>query len=382
MRRLMKRIAYLLITVFLSANQPSTVGRTTMNEAADSSSFETDFDGWSIRATDVWGDPPEAWSITRSQEMARDGNTSLKFFLANSNDAEKIWIEKPFEVEPNQIYRVTVEYALASVSPVSGAGTAFRIITGAMKNSPNTREELRPAYKDAATNGTEESGYKWLDKQYEFTVRSDERATLFVVIGIWGDWEVRRTFYFDSTRVTICKKPEGAEFYSFENDFDGWNPKATDLEFGSQSIEWSVARVQQFALGGEDGKYSINFDLNSLNQDAKVWMEKPFAAERGRKYRVGVDYAFHTNDCAGAPRFRILTGVFRRAPESGEDLINAVQEKTVSTGCTWGWLHKNYDFTIKAKKTDALYVIIGIWGTQKAHRTYNVDSVCVSITPK
>jgi len=376
-RLIMRGIAHMLVSaLLLTVSSFMIPGSAAKQEMTETSSFENDLEGWVAKATDVWGVTPEAWSITRSQDTARDGNTSLKFFLDNSNDAEKIWVEKSFAVEPNRIYDVTVEYALASVSSELGAGTAFTIITGVLKSSPATREELSPAYKDAATNGTDESGYRWLEKRYEFTVQPDEQATLYVVIGIWGDWEVRRTFYFDDVRITISKKPEESQFYSFEDDLQGWTSNATDLDSGSGSIE----RVEQYALGGEDGKYSINFDLNSVNENGKVWIEKPFMVEPGRKYKVGLDYAFHSTDCTIEPRFRIISGVFRRSPETGEDLTAAVQEKT--TSCTWGWLHKSYDFTIKSKKSDTLYLVIGLWGTQKGHRTYNVDSVCVTITPK
>lgn len=373
----MNRIAYILIPLLFSAGQISTVARPTTDQLTESSSFETGFDGWSIKNTDVWGDPPEAWSITRSQDMATDGTTSVKFFLANFNDAEKLWIERPFSVAPGQIFDVKVEYTIAAVNPIDG-GPLFTIMTGVLKRSPNTREDLAPSYKDEAHNGSSESGYKWLDKQYEFTVKANEEGVLYVVIGIWGTWEVSKIFYVDNVQVTISKKPETSQFYSFEDDPQEWTSKNADLDSGSGTIE----RIKQFALNGEDGNYSIKFDLNSLNGNGKVWIQRPFLVERGRKYKVALDYAFHSNDCGDTPRFRIISGVFRRPPETGDDLLDAVQEKTTSIGCTWGWLHKSYQFTIKAKKTDALYLVIGIWGTEMAHRTYNVDSVCVTVTPK
>lgn len=374
----MKRISCILACLLFCAGQVSTVARPTTAQITESSSFETDFDGWSIKATDVWGDPPEAWSITRSQDMARDGSTSVNLVLTNFNDAEKIWIEKPFAVEPNKIYQVTVEYALASIDTID-AGPRFTVITGALPSSPATREDLTPAYKDEAHNGTSTQRYKWDDRQYEFTVRSNEGGALYVVIGIWGTWEVRKTYYVDDVRVTISSKPETSQFYSFENDFEGWEANAAGVDLRPEPGLSSIERVQEVPLRGEDGKSSIRFDLDSQNGNGKIWIERPFMIERGRKYVVGLEYAFHSFDCSGnAPRFRILAGVFRRHP--GEDVINSVQEKT--TSCAWGWLHKSYDFTIKAKKTDTLYVVIGIWGTEEAHRTYNVDSICVTLTPK
>ena len=345
-------------------------------------SFENDFEGWAINGTDLsLGDGFIDWSITRSQEMARDGANSLRFLLYNQNDAGKIWIEKPFAVEPNQLYHVTVEYAFASRM---SAGPFFYIITGALKNHPSTASDLYPAFKDNTWNGSDsnESGFKWLDKKYDFTVRSDDQGMLYVVIGIWGTWEVGHLYYFDNVRVTLTKKSDASEFYSFEDDLQGWTSKGADLESGGGFIDWSITRTQEYALGGEDGDYSINFDLNNLNKKGKIWIERPFAVESGRKYKVNVNYALHSHDCGDAPRFRIITGVFRRRPETGEDLVDAIQDKTTSAGCTWGWLHKTYDFTIKSKKKETLYVVIGLSGTEQAHRTYNLDSVCVTLTKK
>ena len=126
----------------------------------------------------------------------------------------------------------------------------------------------------------------------------------------------------------------------------------------------------------------MRFDLNNLNDKGKIWIERPFAVEPGRKYKVTLDYAFHTFDSGDAPKFRIITGVFRSPPKTAEDLADAFQEQTTNTGYTWGWLHKTYNFKIKSKKKDTLYVVMGIWGTELAHRTYNLDSVCVTLTTK
>jgi len=276
---------------------------------------------------------------------------------------------------------VTVEYALASVIPEQSAD--FTIITGVLANSPNTREDLRPAYKDEANNGTSEVGYKWRDRLYDFTVRSHEHGMLYVVIGIWGTWEVRQKYYLDALQVTVTKKPDSAKFYSFESDLEGWTANASDTGLGTESSDWFISRMQEVPLGGEDGEYSIHFDLNNLTHNGKIWMERAFSVEPRRKYKVDLDYAFHHAYCAGPPpKFNIIAGVFRRHPESGEDILDAVREKTGVTKCLWGWMQKSYSFTIKSKKSDTLYAVIGIWDKDEAHRTYNVDSVCITITPK
>src|SRR5713226_1643996 len=92
-------------------------------------SFENYLEGWSTNGTDLDLNDPTAdqWSITRSQDMAADGLTAVKFDLTNNNDEGKIWIEKPFLVEPNHLYAVNVSYSFASADGDLGN---FQIITG------------------------------------------------------------------------------------------------------------------------------------------------------------------------------------------------------------------------------------------------------------
>ena len=76
-------------------------------------SFEHDMEGWIINGTDL-DNPPVEWSIERSQDIASNGETAVRLYLNNMNDAGKIWIELPFDVEPHRAYEVHLEYDLAS----------------------------------------------------------------------------------------------------------------------------------------------------------------------------------------------------------------------------------------------------------------------------
>jgi hypothetical protein len=168
-------------------------------------SFEDNFEGWTTYATDVGeqGGTVDDWSISRSQDLARDGTVSIKLFLENANDAGKIWIERPFLVQPNGRYRVQVQYAFASED--WGDVNFWTIIAGVLPERPQMGEDLRPAFQGDTSNGnhTAPTGFVWLDKSYTFTVQSDASATLHVVIGVWGTYEVARTYYVDSVHVTI-----------------------------------------------------------------------------------------------------------------------------------------------------------------------------------
>jgi len=164
-------------------------------------SFEADMEGWNPNGTDLdLGNTFIEWSITRNQELAKDGNTSIKFDLNNLNDAGKIWIERPFAVQPHRTYHVRIEYAFASAD--SGDVNNFTILTGVLPKPPRTRDDLIPTYQEDTGNGGH-LGYTWLDKKYEWTVRSGGDGTLYVIIGIWGTFEVQRIYYVDSVRVTL-----------------------------------------------------------------------------------------------------------------------------------------------------------------------------------
>src|SRR5215470_5783932 len=69
-------------------------------EIDETYSFESDLDGWTIRSypSDLGLPPP----VTRSQERAADGLTSLKLEVNRLGVFQGVWIEKRFDVEPNQ----------------------------------------------------------------------------------------------------------------------------------------------------------------------------------------------------------------------------------------------------------------------------------------
>src|SRR2546425_7399740 len=128
----MKQLAWTLTLVILLSFQSVALARAPVclasTEIHEYYSFESDFEGWSINGAGLSPGQPDAdqWSIARSQDMATDGLTSVKFDLINNNDEGTIWIEKPFLVEPNRLYEVDVSYSFASASGIVGS---FDIIT-------------------------------------------------------------------------------------------------------------------------------------------------------------------------------------------------------------------------------------------------------------
>ena len=165
-------------------------------------SFENGMEEWTARGTDL-DNPPIEWSIERSSYLSSDGENSLKYELVNNNDAGKIWIEKPFEVEPETEYRVTVSYDFASKDY---GVNLWKIITGAYADRPLKDKESSLMFQgDTGTGGNSLENHKWMEKSYEFTVTSDEDGEIYVNIGVWGTWETKRIYFVDNVEIELEK---------------------------------------------------------------------------------------------------------------------------------------------------------------------------------
>jgi hypothetical protein len=164
-------------------------------------SFENGLESWTPKATDI-DNPPIQWSIEPSQERATDGVRSLKFALANYNDAGKIWVERAFTVRPNRQFHVTIQFSFGTAD--WGDANHFTIIAGVRTQPAITRSDL--TYQGLTANGeSSNTGYKWLEKNYDFNLLSAADGTLYLDIGIWGTWETYRAYYLDNLRVTITE---------------------------------------------------------------------------------------------------------------------------------------------------------------------------------
>jgi hypothetical protein len=178
-------------------------------EAVEFFSFEQDMEGWMPNGTDLelgaGGTIP--WSIARSQDRAKDGVASVKFALDNANDQGKIWIQRPFVLQPNQTYQVQVTYFLAPIDSPVGASV---IIAGALTSPPTTRDDLVPFFLDTTSHGRSVGANKWARQQYEFTAETDAAGSLNVIIGVWAAFEIGYVYYLDAVRTTFTKRQAGA----------------------------------------------------------------------------------------------------------------------------------------------------------------------------
>jgi hypothetical protein len=123
----------------------------------------------------------------------------VELTLDNLNDAGKIWVEREFDsLEPNTTYEVTVSFAFATED--FGTINLWRIIAGVTTDAPEDADDLE--FQGETGNGEDEDvGYQWLDKTYTFTAETDAAGELWVSVGIWGTFEVVRTYFVDDLQV-------------------------------------------------------------------------------------------------------------------------------------------------------------------------------------
>jgi len=242
-------------------------------------SFENTFSGWDTTGIDLQlGDTTIAWSIHPSNELAIDSSFSMQYYLENYNDAGKIWIQRPFNVEQQKDYNVKIDYKLASRD--FGLANLWTIITGVHLSPPTDAQDLM--YQGHTGNGFNfDTGYVWLNKNYDFNIPSDTSNKLWIVIGIWGNWEVARTYYIDSLSIHIqvnnpSDLPDDRKFvtdyYLHQNYPNPFNPttkinyQIPELSFVTLKVFDVLGNVIVTLLNDEKpaGNYEVEFGAINL----------------------------------------------------------------------------------------------------------------------
>lgn len=183
--------------------------------------------------------------------------------------------------------------------------------------------------------------------------------------------------------TTVNRPPGSSGTFSFENDLQGWTPRATDVfEAGNPPAvaTWSIQPSQERA---SDGGSSLRLTVSNLTDAAKVWIERDFTVTPNRRYRVKVQYALASADFGDINLWRIITGVAPSSPQTRDDLT---YQDTTGNGSDapggYTWLEKSYDLDATSGADGRLYVTIGVWGTSEHPRTYYLDNVRITISPQ
>ncbi len=165
------------------------------------SGFENGLGGWTTEAVDIdLGTDTVYWSIEQTTDLPHSGYRSLEFYLENYNDAGKIWIQKGFPVERNTDYQISLSYKFASAD--FGIANLWTLITGVHSLPPQSAADL--VFQGHTGNGADaDTGFIWLDKNYDFQFSSGDDSLVWVVVGIWGNWETPRTYYFDDLVIQV-----------------------------------------------------------------------------------------------------------------------------------------------------------------------------------
>jgi hypothetical protein len=168
-------------------------------------SFEEGLASWSPDVTDLQvGDEPSDWSITTTSDSATDGERSVQFVLENPSDEGKIWIERGFQLEPETSYDVRIELDLGTSD--FGAVNMWRVIAGVGSRSPETGQDLELAFRDETGHGGDQDvGLVWLAKSYDAAATTGSDGVLHVALGVWGTYEITRTYLMDAVRITFTR---------------------------------------------------------------------------------------------------------------------------------------------------------------------------------
>jgi hypothetical protein len=209
-----------LQTTFESAGQRNVSLRVTDNSGADAAAarqitvtdgmydaadFEAGWQGWEPDVADVIvsGDDEIYWEIVRSLDIAASGQFSVWMTAENRTDACKLWIEKHYVLEPETTYQATISYKFASNA--AGEVGTWTILAGALAEDPETGPQIRDAglARESTYNGGVPS-FTWLDKSYSMEVTTGPAGDLFVMVGVWGVFEVLQEYYIDDVTVQIA----------------------------------------------------------------------------------------------------------------------------------------------------------------------------------
>lgn len=175
---------------------------------------------------------------------------------------------------------------------------------------------------------------------------------------------------------TLVLFPEVDVTDSFESGLGDWTGAGIDL--GDPMVAWSADITTEEA---SSGTHSLKLTLDNANAEAKIWALRPVQATPGQVYDVELSFDFGTADYGSVDLWRIIAGAAGAPPGSVSDL--PFQDDTGNGSATdvgYQWVHKDYAMQATADADGNVYVVVGVWGTSEAARSYYVDNVHMVLT--
>jgi hypothetical protein len=169
-------------------------------EFDDAFSFESGLGDWTGKSRDVTGD---TWGVVQSPDQGFQGTKAARLTLDNVNGQGKVWIEKRYAVEKNQLYQVSVTFVFGTKDLTTA--DQWQVVYGAALDSPAAVGTPTP--RSNASNGqSTDASYKFSRPSLTFDLMSDADGELFVYMGVWGTSPGQRTYYVDDVTVVLTRK--------------------------------------------------------------------------------------------------------------------------------------------------------------------------------
>ena len=165
---------------------------------------------------------------------------------------------------------------------------------------------------------------------------------------------------------------------SFESGLDGFVVDGTDLD--DPPIEWAIERSDDRA---NDGAWSVQLELQNLNDAGKIWIERRFDLEPNRAYDVDLTYAFASADFGDINQWTIIAGVMPFDPETADDLpFRGSTGNGADDDVGFVWLEFVAPLEVTTGPTGEAWLSLGVWGTSEFTRRHHFDDVRIAFTPR
>ncbi len=180
----------------------------------------------------------------------------------------------------------------------------------------------------------------------------------------------------------------------FETGIDAWNPRADvpeDPNREDQDVAWDIVPSDEVARSGD---WSVAFQLDGLQDDGTIWLERPFQIEADQAYRANVSLWAHSENESFNQRAHLVMHVGHEAPEAEEDFPAPGEATNASSQAptgglrlpldrAQGWSEYTFEWPVppaEEREDRALYVAFGISAVWETELEYHVDDLKITLT--